>query len=158
MRCLSSSTDSSKSYYLANDLRANVNYNVARSTPIPQVASLNLRLYTVCSRAERHPMISLERPSKTLASMRVAKSNWRIMSRYISYLLVHARIANRHNVQLVVKIRSQAATSILPTKAGKVTVKGSNANVSHTINEDERSEFTAHINGVGIPRLDFRSF
>lgn len=27
-------------------------------------------------------------------------------------------------------------------------VQGSNANVSHTINEDERREFTAHINGV----------
>ncbi|KIJ63126.1 hypothetical protein HYDPIDRAFT_176173 [Hydnomerulius pinastri MD-312] len=33
-------------------------------------------------------------------------------------------------------------------EAGKVTVQGSNANVSHTINEDERSEFTNHINGV----------
>ncbi|KAI6010141.1 calponin homology domain-containing protein [Pisolithus marmoratus] len=33
-------------------------------------------------------------------------------------------------------------------EAGKVTVKGSNANVSHTINEDERTEFTNHINGV----------
>ena len=27
-------------------------------------------------------------------------------------------------------------------------MQGSNANVSHTINEDERSEFTIHINGV----------
>jgi plastin-1 len=33
-------------------------------------------------------------------------------------------------------------------KAGKVTVKGSNANVSHTLNEDERIEFTNHINTV----------
>ncbi|KAN0073825.1 Calponin homology domain containing protein [Tylopilus felleus] len=31
-------------------------------------------------------------------------------------------------------------------EAGKVTVKGSNANVSHTINEDERKESTNHTN------------
>ena len=49
-------------------------------------------------------------------------------------------------MQLNYKLRTQA--SVLPTRAGKVTVKGSNANVSHTINEDERSEFTVHINGV----------
>ncbi|KAG6907972.1 hypothetical protein DXG01_006697 [Tephrocybe rancida] len=51
-------------------------------------------------------------------------------------------------VELNVKLRSQAASSSLTTKAGKVTVKGSNANVSHTINEDERTEFTNHINLV----------
>lgn len=33
---------------------------------------------------------------------------------------------------------------------GKVLVKGSNANVSHTINEDERTEFTRHINQVSL--------
>ncbi|KAJ7243180.1 fimbrin [Mycena haematopus] len=49
-------------------------------------------------------------------------------------------------VELNVKLRSAAST--LATKAGKVTVKGSNANVSHTINEDERTEFTNHINSV----------
>ncbi|KAJ6608288.1 fimbrin [Mycena sp. CBHHK59/15] len=48
---------------------------------------------------------------------------------------------------LNVKMRSQARTT-LPTKGGKVTVQGSNANVSHTINEDERREFTNHINSV----------
>ncbi|KAG8772888.1 hypothetical protein FRC12_002845 [Ceratobasidium sp. 428] len=51
-------------------------------------------------------------------------------------------------VELVTKLRSARSSTILPTKAGKVTVQGSNANVSHTINEDERSEFTIHINGV----------
>ncbi|KAF8067905.1 calponin homology domain-containing protein [Lyophyllum atratum] len=51
-------------------------------------------------------------------------------------------------VELNVKLRSSATSSSLTTKAGKVTVKGSNANVSHTINEDERSEFTNHINLV----------
>ncbi|QRV81958.1 Calponin homology (CH) domain [Ceratobasidium sp. AG-Ba] len=51
-------------------------------------------------------------------------------------------------VELVTKLRAARASTILPTKAGKVTVQGSNANVSHTINEDERSQFTIHINGV----------
>jgi len=50
--------------------------------------------------------------------------------------------------QLNAKLRTQTKASVLPTRAGKVTVKGSNANVSHTINEDERKEFTNHINGV----------
>lgn len=44
-------------------------------------------------------------------------------------------------------MRSSSQTG-LTTKAGKVTVQGSNANVSHTLNEDERMEFTNHINGV----------
>ncbi|EMD31918.1 hypothetical protein CERSUDRAFT_119239 [Gelatoporia subvermispora B] len=51
-------------------------------------------------------------------------------------------------VELNVKLRTQASKSALPSKAGKVTVQGSNANVSHTINEDERAEFTNHINVV----------
>ena len=45
------------------------------------------------------------------------------------------------------KLRAQAK-DVLPSRAGKVTVQGSNANVSHTINEDERAEFTNHINAV----------
>ncbi|KAH8115933.1 calponin [Phellopilus nigrolimitatus] len=51
-------------------------------------------------------------------------------------------------VELVAKLKKDKTTSVLPTRAGKVTVKGSNANVSHTINEDERSSFTHHINSV----------
>ncbi|KAF9006768.1 hypothetical protein BDZ89DRAFT_1168632 [Hymenopellis radicata] len=47
-------------------------------------------------------------------------------------------------VELNVKLRTQS--SAISTKKGKVTVQGSNANVSHTINEDERMEFTNHIN------------
>ncbi|KAG8747746.1 hypothetical protein FRC10_011875 [Ceratobasidium sp. 414] len=60
--------------------------------------------------------------------------------------------------QLVTKLRAARASTILPTKAGKVTMQGSNANVSHTINEDERSEFTVHINGVlaGDPDIGSR--
>ncbi|KAF8157073.1 Ca2+-binding actin-bundling protein [Crassisporium funariophilum] len=50
-------------------------------------------------------------------------------------------------VELNVKLRSQSKSAIT-TKAGKVTVQGSNANVSHTLNEDERAEFTNHINLV----------
>lgn len=49
--------------------------------------------------------------------------------------------------QLNVKLRAQAK-DVLPSRAGKVTVQGSNANVSHTMNEDERAEFTNHINSV----------
>jgi hypothetical protein len=49
--------------------------------------------------------------------------------------------------QLNVKLKTQSKAAIT-TKAGKVTVQGSNANVSHTINEDERREFTNHINYV----------
>ncbi|KAF5336359.1 hypothetical protein D9611_006595 [Ephemerocybe angulata] len=51
-------------------------------------------------------------------------------------------------VELNVKLRSQAPSESITKRAGKVTVKGSNANVSHTINEDERTEFTNHINTV----------
>ncbi|KAK3682182.1 calponin homology domain-containing protein [Podospora appendiculata] len=32
--------------------------------------------------------------------------------------------------------------------SGKIYVQGSNANITHTINEDERTEFTRHINAV----------
>ncbi|KAI0044803.1 hypothetical protein FA95DRAFT_1561848 [Auriscalpium vulgare] len=49
-------------------------------------------------------------------------------------------------VELNVKLRAKETS--MSTKAGKVTVQGSNANVSHTINEDERREFTNHINGI----------
>ena len=51
-------------------------------------------------------------------------------------------------IKLNVKLRSQAKEALLPTRAGKVTVQGSNANVSHTINEEEKAEFTNHINSV----------
>ncbi|KAF8325818.1 calponin homology domain-containing protein [Cantharellus anzutake] len=51
-------------------------------------------------------------------------------------------------VDLITKLKSQALQSILPTKAGKVTVKGTTEASSHTINQEERTQFTAHINGV----------
>ncbi|KAH8915379.1 hypothetical protein BT69DRAFT_1230173 [Atractiella rhizophila] len=57
-------------------------------------------------------------------------------------------------VQLIAKLKegrnADAGRVSAPAAAGhgKVLVKGSSANVSHTINEDERTEFTRHINGV----------
>jgi hypothetical protein len=93
-------------------------------------------------------MIAHARPSSTSLWTLVARSNWRIGSRSVHPLsayfpsTIHATLIG----QLNVKLRSQ--TSSITTRAGKVTVQGSNANVSHTINEDERREFTNHINGV----------
>ena len=42
--------------------------------------------------------------------------------------------------------------------SGKIQVQGSSSNVTHTINEDERTEFTRHINAVlaGDPDLGSR--
>jgi plastin-1 len=42
--------------------------------------------------------------------------------------------------------------------SGKIHVQGSNANITHTINEDERTEFTRHINAVlaGDPDIGVR--
>ncbi|KAH9896637.1 fimbrin [Cubamyces lactineus] len=61
-------------------------------------------------------------------------------------------------VELNVKLRAHSKDAMLTTKKGKVTVQGSNANVSHTINEDERAEFTNHINAVleGDPDIGYR--
>lgn len=52
---------------------------------------------------------------------------------------------------LVAGAAAGATLSAAPTTGtggGKVLVGGSNSNVSHTINEDERTEFTRHINQV----------
>ncbi len=97
-------------------------------------------------------MIAHARPSSTSLWTPVARSNWRIGSRSVYPLSVyfpstiHATLHATLIGQLNVKLRSQ--TSSITTRAGKVTVQGSNANASHTINEDERREFTNHINGV----------
>ena len=56
-------------------------------------------------------------------------------------------------LQLNAKLRDERQNTVLATKAGKVTVQGSNANVSHTINEDERTEFTNHINMVSVQTI-----
>ncbi|EJD43453.1 Ca2+-binding actin-bundling protein [Auricularia subglabra TFB-10046 SS5] len=59
-------------------------------------------------------------------------------------------------VELHAKLKDHSAK--LTKSKGKVMVQGTNANVSHTINEDERREFTAHINGVleGDPDIGSR--
>jgi plastin-1 len=51
-------------------------------------------------------------------------------------------------VELISKLRAGAAKGNLEVKKDKIKVGGSNSNISHTINEDERTEFTRHINGV----------
>ena len=86
---------------------------------------------------------------------RVERSSWRTGSRCVliaKHLCpVRARCADRiTSPQLNVKLRAQSKDALLPSKKGKVTVHGSNANVSHTINEDERAEFTNHINAVSM--------
>jgi len=43
---------------------------------------------------------------------------------------------------------SQASGGGASASGGKVLVKGSNTNITHSINEDERTEFTRHINQV----------
>jgi plastin-1 len=50
-------------------------------------------------------------------------------------------------VELNVKLR-ESQSGLTKKAGGKMLVQGSNANVSHTINEDERTEFTNHINTV----------
>ncbi|CAO1636784.1 unnamed protein product [Parajaminaea phylloscopi] len=58
------------------------------------------------------------------------------------------RVELEDYVDLFAKLRAgRNATAGTVTK-GKVTVKGSNASVQHTINEDERTEFTRHINST----------
>ncbi|KAL9935066.1 hypothetical protein V8E36_006142 [Tilletia maclaganii] len=49
-------------------------------------------------------------------------------------------------VDLCARLRAGRNATAGAVVKGKVTVKGSNANVQHTINEDERTEFTRHIN------------
>ncbi|KAI1270242.1 calponin homology domain-containing protein [Xylariaceae sp. FL1019] len=48
----------------------------------------------------------------------------------------------------VVAQRTGGAGHASKASIGKIHVQGSNANVTHTINEDERTEFTRHINAV----------
>ncbi|CAI2177216.1 6386_t:CDS:10, partial [Funneliformis geosporum] len=49
-------------------------------------------------------------------------------------------------IELVVKLREGRNKSAFAVNKQKITVHGSSQNVSHTINEDERTEFTRHIN------------
>nr|CAG8436625.1 9303_t:CDS:10 [Entrophospora candida] len=49
-------------------------------------------------------------------------------------------------VELISKLRSGRNKSAFAVNKHKITVHGSSQNVSHTINEDERTEFTRHMN------------
>lgn len=44
-----------------------------------------------------------------------------------------------------------------PSVSGRIQVQGSSSNVTHTINEDERTEFTRHINAVLAGDVDLGS-
>ncbi|WFC98621.1 fimbrin [Malassezia yamatoensis] len=48
--------------------------------------------------------------------------------------------------QLIVRLRKGSNAQAGVSNKGRVTVRGSNASTQHSINEDERSEFTRHIN------------
>ncbi|CAG8525193.1 2325_t:CDS:10 [Ambispora leptoticha] len=50
--------------------------------------------------------------------------------------------------KLISKIREGRHKSAFAVNKSKITVHGSSSNVSHTINEDERTEFTRHINSA----------
>jgi plastin-1 len=60
--------------------------------------------------------------------------------------------------QLVSKLREGRNRGAFEVSKHKITVQGSSANVSHTINEDERTEFTRHMNAVlgGDPDIGSR--
>ena len=64
--------------------------------------------------------------------------NWKIMSMCVA--------RPQALTQLVARLRRGSNAQAGVVSKGKVTVRGSNASVQHTINEDERSEFTRHIN------------
>lgn len=55
--------------------------------------------------------------------------------------------------QLRAKLRAGRNAQAGAATKGKVTVKGTNTNIQHTINEDERTEFTRHINQVSYDRV-----
>lgn len=50
--------------------------------------------------------------------------------------------------QLAAKLKEGRNKGAFDVHQHKIRVKGTNANVTHTINEDERTEFTRHINSV----------
>jgi plastin-1 len=52
------------------------------------------------------------------------------------------------SLQLVSKLREGKNKGAFDVSKNRITVQGSSASVSHTINEDERREFTRHMNSV----------
>ncbi|KAG1467393.1 hypothetical protein G6F56_004440 [Rhizopus delemar] len=51
-------------------------------------------------------------------------------------------------IELAAKLKDGRNKGAFDVHQNKIKVHGTNANVTHTINEDERTEFTRHINGV----------
>ncbi|KAG4304782.1 hypothetical protein PORY_001835 [Pneumocystis oryctolagi] len=58
------------------------------------------------------------------------------------------RVELEDYIELVTKLREGRNRGAFGVTKNKITVQGSSENVTHTINEDERSEFTRHINYV----------
>ncbi|WFD05260.1 fimbrin [Malassezia vespertilionis] len=56
------------------------------------------------------------------------------------------RVELEDYVDLIARLRKGSNASAGVATKGRVTVKGSNASTQHSINEDERTEFTRHIN------------
>ncbi|GJJ07796.1 hypothetical protein Clacol_002001 [Clathrus columnatus] len=103
----------------------------------------------------RFNQISTETPGRVtkpaaISALQSRGESYDVLRETLKHVSVDAsgKVELEDFVELAVKVREQKDTSTLQQKKGKVTVQGSNANVSHTINEDERSEFTSHINGV----------
>lgn len=51
-------------------------------------------------------------------------------------------------IELAAKLKDGRNRGAFDVHQNKIKVHGTNANVTHTINDDERTEFTRHINGV----------
>ncbi|WFD33883.1 fimbrin [Malassezia cuniculi] len=68
------------------------------------------------------------------------------------------RVELEDYVDLIARLRKGSNAEAGVVTKGKVTVKGSNSSVQHTINEDERTEFTHHINSslAGDPHVGSR--
>ncbi|CEG83644.1 Putative Fimbrin [Rhizopus microsporus] len=61
-------------------------------------------------------------------------------------------------IELAAKLKAGGNKGAFDVHQNKIKVHGTNANVTHTINDDERTEFTRHINGVlaGDPHIGKR--
>ncbi|RUS33864.1 calponin homology domain-containing protein [Jimgerdemannia flammicorona] len=57
-----------------------------------------------------------------------------------------SKLSHSHTKQLASKLREGRNKGAFDVHQHKITVMGANQNTSHTINEDERTEFTHHIN------------
>ena len=68
---------------------------------------------------------------------------------YVEVLLTNTLLPRMAiDMQLISKLRAGKNRGAFEVSQHKITVHGSSANVSHTINEDERTEFTRHMNNV----------